>query len=127
MSDLNKTLLSGLANYYHSLLNFLVRSLLIAKHQSRLTRKTSNTLGLCAGILRLLSKFGDVQSKINCTNSPLVGLHRICEVGCTAAAVFKSSGRILSRHSAVALQLPSTCSVDSTGAEQSLQAGLMWG
>ena len=99
----------------------------MAKHQSRLIRNISVTLGLCVGILRLLSKLIDVQSRINCTNCPLVGLPRMWDVGCMAATALRRSGRIRRRHSAVALQVTNTCSDVSAGAEQSFQAGLRWG
>ena len=40
-------------------------SLLIAKHQSREIRKTSETQGLCAGILCEAGRFAEVQSSIS--------------------------------------------------------------
>ena len=102
-------------------------SLLMEKHQSRDKAKTLEMPGLCAGMRTLSSRLAEVQSRMNWVSWGWLWFLRRKESGCTSATMLRSSGKILCRTSAVALQWTSTCSDDSTGDLQSLQAGLRLG
>ena len=65
-----------------------------------------------------VGKFIEVQSSRNCASTEFEGLRRIAQFGCTLEVVFISSGKILCLTSAVALHATSTCSADSTVANQ---------
>ena len=84
--------------------------------------------GLWAGILKESGRFSDVQSRTNCVRMPVLAvLWSKLQLGWTLATVLRRSGRSLLLTSLVALQTARTCSIESTGAWQRLQAGLRLG
>ena len=103
----------------------LVLALLIAKHQLRETLNISPTLGLWAAILQFAGRLREVQSSKNWVRKfPCSLIFKMSQVECTLKTALRSSGNILPWMSLVALHLVNTCSIDSSGAEQSLHWGL---
>ena len=88
----------------------------------------ADMFGLWAGTRKESGRLSEVQSRRNCVRIGADGCFwSSSHVGCTRATEFIRSGISLLLTSWVALQTTKTCADDSTGAWQSLQAGLMFG
>ena len=85
-------------------------------------------LGLWMGICYWSERFSELQSSMNCVK---IGGGGVCcnkrQEGCTWSTVLTSSGYSLLLTSDMAMQETKICSIMSTGALQSKQAGLMEG